>query len=476
MNNITMIPIARLKHHPENPRKDLGDLTELTESIRKNGIMQNLTVVYEKLGEVDTGRYLVVIGNRRLEAAKLAGLEGLPCVISDMDHKTQISTMLEENMQRQDLTPYEQAQGFQMMMDLGYTAKEIGEKTGFSERTIKDRVKLTKLNQKNFEKAVNQGATLLDLIEITKIESKSAQNEVLAQAGTNNFRHKLNSTLSEQNYRKNCEQLGKIAKEEGLEPIPEGESVWDNYTGLGSPTGTYESEEKIRKIIRKEKKANAGTQLFFQPGRNWSDDGARLGIYKKKEKTEDGRSVEEQAQKERRKAELRRLRAVKKQWAEAYRLRLDFIRNYTVQNGFGMTTIAKLIIKYSLVQQEYWGDRPLPSRHDWNDKYIREALEIKAEEYEDKKSIWELAEARGIPQIRMTLAWIMGGAVFDCDSPENGLYNWNDGAYQENASASNMTKERYEFLKEIGYEMSDMELQLMDGSHECYKGGAGNED
>ena len=45
MNEIVMIPVAQLEHHPENPRKDLGDLTELTESIRKNGIMQNLTVI-----------------------------------------------------------------------------------------------------------------------------------------------------------------------------------------------------------------------------------------------------------------------------------------------------------------------------------------------------------------------------------------------------------------------------------------------
>ena len=103
MKNIVWIPVYQLSHHPENPRKDLGDLTELTESIKQNGIMQNLTVVPED-GQKE--QYLVVIGNRRMEAAKLAGLEALPCVISDMDHKTQISTMLMENMQRQDLTVY----------------------------------------------------------------------------------------------------------------------------------------------------------------------------------------------------------------------------------------------------------------------------------------------------------------------------------------------------------------------------------
>ena len=111
MNEITMIPIGKLEHHPKNPRGDLGDLSELTESIRNRGIMQNLTVVPGVGGE----GYLVVIGNRRLEAARAAGLTELPCVISDMDEKEQMATMLMENMQRQDLTVYEQAQGFQLL-------------------------------------------------------------------------------------------------------------------------------------------------------------------------------------------------------------------------------------------------------------------------------------------------------------------------------------------------------------------------
>ena len=472
MNEIVMIPVAQLEHHPENPRKDLGDLTELAESIRKNGVMQNLTVVPGRTEKIENGTlekqfYLVVIGNRRMEAAKLAGMEALPCVISGMDHKTQISTMLEENMQRADLTPYEQAQGFQMMMDLGFKPAEIAEKTGFSEKTIKDRVKLTKLNQKNFEKAVNQGATLMDLIEVTKLESKAEQNEVLAKAGTNNFRQALKQKLGEQRYKKNEELLDKIAKEEGLTPIPENAVTWRDYQYQKTPTGTYESEEKIREVIRKTIKGNKGKPLFYDMGRNWDDDGATLRVYTEKEKTV-ANTDEEQAQKERRKEELRRLRATKKMWAEAYRLRLDFIRNYTVQNGFGMTTIGKLIIKYALKQQECWAPRPLPARHDWSDKYIREALEIKQEVYEDKKSIWELAEEKGIPQIRMTLAWILGGGIFDADNPEFGLYYWNDGTYQAHSSGSGMMWERYEFLQEIGYEMSDLEKQLMDGTHECY--------
>ena len=466
MNEITMIPVGLLEHHPENPRKDLGDLTELTASVKKNGIMQNLTVI----ADPETSKYLVVIGNRRLEAAKAAGLIELPCVVKDLDHKTQISTMLEENMQRQDLTVYEQAQGFQMMMDLGYTPKEISEKTGFSEKTVKDRIKFTKFNQKNFESAVAKGATLMDMIEISKLESKSDQNDVMKEAGTNNFRQVLNRKLEEQQYKKNSERLGKIAEEEGLELIPEGVSIWQYYTSMGTPTGTYESEDKIRKDIKKMVKGYKDTKLFYSMSKSWNDSEARLGIYKLKEAEAKTLSEEEKEQKERDRARQKKVREVKKLWAEAYRLRVDFIKNYTVAAGGGMTTIGKLIIKYALQQQQHWGKKPLIERHDWKEKYIREALGIEeAEDYEDKRSMWERVEARSdIPMIRTTIAWICGGGVFEADAPERGLYDSYSGRYSPGAYEAGNLKEMYEFLKEIGYEMSDLELQLMDGTHECF--------
>ena len=448
MNTITMIPVDNLLHHPENPRKDLGDLTELAESIRANGVMQNLTVV----ADPETSKYLVVIGNRRMEAAKLAGLAEVPCVISDMDHRTQVATMLMENMQRQDLTVYEQAQGFQMMMDLGYTAKEIGEKTGFSEKTVRDRIKFTKFNQKNFEKAVQQGATLMDMIEISKLESKTDQNEVMKEAGTNNFRQALNRKLEEQTYRKNCEKLEKIAKEEGLEAVPESMNTWDVCDNLGTIAETSESEDKIRKAVRKVIKENKGTQVLYRFGRRWNNAETMLQCYKMKDKTAKEPTEAEKAQKEKERARQKQVRTVKKLCAEAYKLRTDFIRNYTVTNGFGMTTIAKLIMKYSLQQQNAW-NKALPERHDWKEKYIKETLGIEKEEYEDKKSLLELIEARGIPMIRATIAWMMGGGVFDCDSPENGSYYYYDGSFQN----SEQMMKRYEFLK-----------QLLDGTHECY--------
>lgn len=464
MNEIQMIRIEMLQHHPENPRLDLGDLTELTESIRQNGIMQNLTVVM-----VDDGIYNVVIGNRRMEAAKLAGLAEVPCVVSDMDYKTQIATMLMENMQRQDLTVYEQAKGFQMMMDLGFSAKEIGEKTGFSEKTVKDRIKFTKFNQKNFEKAVAAGATLMDMIEVSKLESKTDQNEVMKEAGTNNFRQMLNRKLGEQKYRHGCEKLKKIASGSGVEELPSQYSTWQDCDRREKSSAS-EEEEKIRKTIKKVQKEAKGQQLYYKFDRDWQTNAALLIIYTLKEPKEEKDPTEEElAQKEAERQKMRYRRQVRKLWGEAYQLRFDFVKNYTLANGASLTTIGKLITKYALSQRKTWGNNDLTENHNWKAKYVREVLGLKKEDYEDTKSIWEEAERRGdIPAIRLAVAWMMGGGVFDCDTPESRMTDWDENFSEEGVMA-NMIKERYEFLKEIGYVMSDMEIQLMDGTHECYQ-------
>lgn len=144
-SEIVMIETQRLQHHPDNPRKDLGDVTELADSIKKNGIMQNLTVIPIECTEYDpekqlrankispSSNFYVLIGNRRLEACLQAGLEEVPCrIVSNISKKEQVGIMLEENMQRSDLTIIEQAEGFQMMLDLGETVDSISEKTGFS--------------------------------------------------------------------------------------------------------------------------------------------------------------------------------------------------------------------------------------------------------------------------------------------------------------------------------------------------------
>ena len=157
--SVLQMPVHQLVHHPDNPRKEFGDLSELTESIRKKGIMQNLTIIPQECRDLPVeqqpgmsqirmdAKFYVLIGNRRMEAAKQAGLKTLPCrIVTGLSKKDQIAIMLEENMQRNDLTIKEQGDSFQLMLDLGDSVEDIREKTGFSKSTIYHRLNIAKLD------------------------------------------------------------------------------------------------------------------------------------------------------------------------------------------------------------------------------------------------------------------------------------------------------------------------------------------
>lgn len=196
------LDVEDLKAHPNNPRKDLGDLEELTDSVQANGILQNLTVVpnVKQEGSAEwTDGYRVIIGHRRLAAAKRAGLEKVPCVIAQMDERQQLGVMMLENMQRSDLTNYEQAEGFQLMLDLGETVNTIAEKTGLSESTIRRRVKLTEFDKDTLKKAEARGGTMKDYEKLSKIEDPQRRNEVLGKVGTANFQEEYAKAIREQN-------------------------------------------------------------------------------------------------------------------------------------------------------------------------------------------------------------------------------------------------------------------------------------
>ena len=192
-HTIQMIPIEALEHHPENPRKDLGDLKELIASIKESGVMQNLTV---GPNPDDEETWLVVIGNRRLEASKAAGLTELPCIISDMDHKTQLATMMAENMQRVDLTLTEQAQGVQLMMDLGMDAKEISKRTGLRKDAVERRAMMAKYDTAKAAAAIVRGGTISDFMELEKLP-EDCRDEMLEYVGTNNLRLKIKDKLAQ---------------------------------------------------------------------------------------------------------------------------------------------------------------------------------------------------------------------------------------------------------------------------------------
>lgn len=187
---VVNMPVDCLVPHPQNPRKDLGNLEELTASIKENGIYQNLTVI--PVNEAVPGeepKYMVVIGHRRLEAAKRAGLQEVPCaIVRGLTETQQLQIMLLENMQRSDLTVYEQAQGFQQLLDFGMDIEDISLQSGFSKRTIRRRLEIAKLDQNKLkELSSTRQLSLKEFDALAKIKNLEARNEAMEKIGTNDF-------------------------------------------------------------------------------------------------------------------------------------------------------------------------------------------------------------------------------------------------------------------------------------------------
>jgi ParB family transcriptional regulator, chromosome partitioning protein len=128
-----MIALDQIDPNPEQPRTEFGDLTELTASIAEKGVLEPLLVKPIR----STGRWMIIAGERRWRAAREAGLLEVPCVEMEVDEGTVAEIALIENMQRKDLTVWEEADGLLALCDrFGYTHEEVARKVGKSRSTV----------------------------------------------------------------------------------------------------------------------------------------------------------------------------------------------------------------------------------------------------------------------------------------------------------------------------------------------------
>ena len=128
-----MIGVDKLDPNPEQPRVEFGDLSELTASIAEKGVLEPLLVKPLRL----SGRWLIIAGERRWRAAQKAGLKEVPCVEMEVDEGAVAEIALIENMQRKDLTVWEEADGLSSLCNrFGYTHEEVARKVGKSRSTV----------------------------------------------------------------------------------------------------------------------------------------------------------------------------------------------------------------------------------------------------------------------------------------------------------------------------------------------------
>jgi len=137
------IPIEKLKANPNQPRKifDEDSLQELAASIREHGIIQPIIVE-----ESPDGTYIIVAGERRSRAARLAGLREVPAIIRNYSDERRLEVALIENVQRSDLNPIEEAQAYKRLMELtGLSQDEVAARVGKNRSTVANALRLLKL-------------------------------------------------------------------------------------------------------------------------------------------------------------------------------------------------------------------------------------------------------------------------------------------------------------------------------------------
>ena len=422
-------------------RKTYKGIDELAESIKAQGIRQNLTVV-KNPEEDDT--YLVVIGNRRLKAAIKAGIEAAPCEVAEMDEKEQLETMLLENMQRDDLTIYEQAQGFQMVLDLGETEEGLAEKTGFSKTTIRRRLNIAKLDQDALQEKEAEGSfqlSLTDLYELEKIKSVKKRNQILKDArNSREITSSVQRIIQEEKQKANEKKIVAMLKKNGIEEAPE-KAKQEIYTSKWETVKSYSLREEPPKKF--DAKPDGKEKLYYL--KYWSE--VRIIRKAKKQKRE---LTPEEKQRAERDSRKKRVKAMAKEMAACRR---DFILDI-------ISGKIKPLRDAGDATRKLWDVMRKGSSY-VSDSSISSFLIGKSSydfSEEEKKDAAKRIENLSVPELTLITAY--NGT----ESLE--LSEWT-GDF--NKRTAGILKEFYEVLMMYGFTYnSDDEVKLLNGTHELY--------
>lgn len=228
-----LIPIDKLDPNPDQPRTEIGDLTELTASIREKGVLEPLLV------KPKMGRWMIIAGERRWRAATAAGLTELPCIEMDVDESGVAEIALIENMQRKDLTPWEEADGLRALCErFGYTHEDVARKVGKSRSTVTEALSIASIPK-----------DIREICRASEITSKSLLLQIVRQP-------------DDESMRSMAEQIGS----EGLtrDGARKARRAFVDPTGASEPyVYRFEAPGREFKVEVKFKKANISAEELF---------------------------------------------------------------------------------------------------------------------------------------------------------------------------------------------------------------------
>jgi ParB family chromosome partitioning protein len=176
IKEIVELEVEAIRPDPNQPRKDFNEekLEELAASIKEHGLLQPISVRKDPSGE----GYLIVTGERRYQAHKLLGRARIEAIIlRNLDEAGAFEVALIENLQREDLSPFEEAAGYQRLMDeFGYTQEQVSERVGKARSTITNTLALNRLPEKiRAEVAATNRVSKSVLLEVARLEREADQ-------------------------------------------------------------------------------------------------------------------------------------------------------------------------------------------------------------------------------------------------------------------------------------------------------------
>ena len=172
---VTSLPLHKVEPNPDQPRHNFDEeqLLTLADSIREHGILQPLAV--RAVGE---GDYQIIAGERRWRAARIAGLSEVPVVVIEADDKTVMELALVENLQRQDLNPMEEAEGYRsLMQEFGMTQEQAAQRVGKSRPAVANALRLLNLPEKMLEMVRKGDLTAGHARAVLSLKSEKLQEQ-----------------------------------------------------------------------------------------------------------------------------------------------------------------------------------------------------------------------------------------------------------------------------------------------------------
>ncbi|MGB7726982.1 MAG: ParB/RepB/Spo0J family partition protein [Candidatus Acidiferrum sp.] len=174
-----MIPVDQIRPNPDQPRKALGDLRELTDSIREKGVLEPLLVRFMPREDC----YYIISGERRYHASRAAGLREVPAIEKMADDAETLEIALIENIQRKDLTPFEEADGLQRLaQQFDYTHDDVAKKIGRARSSVSETLMLRMIPESIRRKCVEHGVLSKSvLLQIAKQPTEKKMQEMLSR-------------------------------------------------------------------------------------------------------------------------------------------------------------------------------------------------------------------------------------------------------------------------------------------------------